>query len=305
MKEAEKLIEIKNLTKQFGKTIAVNKIDLQITEGSVTGLVGSNGSGKSTLLRVLAGVYHPDGGEILFNGEPMFDNYIAKGECFFIPDFPFFYNNSTIKNTAFLYRKLYPNWSEQEFNKYCSMFPIDTKARIINMSKGMQRQAALILALSTCPKYLFLDEIFDGLDPVVRHLLKRILIDAVSQRNLTVIIASHNLRELEDVCDRVCLMHKGVMLLERDIDSLRMRMRKVQVAFNEIPQVPDMFAGINLVNVWQNINIFNLTIRGTEEDFMPQLRALQPAYISALPLTLEEIFIAEMGAAGYDVNSIL
>lgn len=299
------MIEINNLTKQFGKVTAINKMTLQISEGSVTGLVGSNGSGKSTLLRTLAGVYHTDGGSVLLNGSPMFDNHKAKGECFFIPDFPYFYNNSTIENTAYLYRKLYPNWNEDEFKKYCSLFPIETKARIINMSKGMQRQAALILALSTCPSYIFLDEIFDGLDPVVRQMLKKILIDAVAKRNLTVIIASHNLRELEDLCDRVCLIHKGMVLLERDIDSLRMKMRKVQIAFNEIPRIPDLFAGINLVNVWQNGNIFNLTIRGTEEDFMPQLRALQPAYISALPLTLEEIFIAEMGVAGYDVNSIL
>lgn len=173
------------------------------------------------------------------------------------------------------------------------------------MSKGMQRQAALILALSTCPKYLFLDEIFDGLDPVVRHLLKKIIIEQVSEHNMTVIIASHNLRELEDLCDRICLMHRGKMLMERDIDSLRLCFRKVQVAFSEIPMMPNIFEGIDVVNVWQNGNVFNVTIRGTEEDFMPQLNALNPAYISAMPLTLEEIFISEMGAAGYDVNSIL
>ena len=299
------MIEIKNLTKKFDKVTAVNNMTLTVPDGSVIGLVGSNGSGKSTLLRVLAGVYQPDGGDIEVNGNKLFDNYIAKGECYFIPDFPFFYNNSTINNTAFLYRKLYPNWSEQEFNRFCTMFPIDRNARIINMSKGMQRQAALILALSTCPKYLFLDEIFDGLDPVVRQLLKRILIDAVAEKRVTVIIASHNLRELEDLCDRVCLMHRGVMLMEREIDVLRQGLRKVQVAFAQVPEIPNLFEGINVINVWRNGNIFNITIRGTEEEFMPRLSALQPAYISAMPLTLEEIFISEMGAAGYDVNSIL
>lgn len=299
------MIEIKNLTKKFDKTVAVDSMNVQITEGSVVGLVGSNGSGKSTLLRLLAGVYQPDGGQIMINGSKLFDNPKVKGECYFIPDFPYFYNNSTINSTAFLYRKLYPNWSEEKFNYFCSIFPIRRDAKIINMSKGMQRQAALILALSTCPKYLFLDEIFDGLDPVVRHLLKKILIEQVSEHNMTVIIASHNLRELEDLCDRICLMHKGVMLMERDIDSLRTCFRKVQVAFSQVPEAPDLFAGINVVNVWRNGNIFNITIRGTEEDFMPQLHALNPAYISAMPLTLEEIFISEMGVAGYDVNSIL
>lgn len=299
------MIEIKNLTKKFDKLTALNNISFNVNEGSVVGLVGSNGSGKSTLLRVLSGVYQPDGGEVVVNGQRLFDNYIAKGECYFIPDFPYFYNNSTLENTAFLYRRLYPNWSEDVFNKFCSVFPINRKQRIINMSKGMQRQAALILALSTCPKYLFLDEIFDGLDPVVRHLLKKILIDAVYERGVTVMIASHNLRELEDLCDRVCLLHMGNMLMESDIDALRQKMRKVQIAFKEIPQKPNLFEGISVVNVWRNGNVFNLTIRGEEESFMPALNALEPAYISALPLTLEEIFISEMEVAGYDINSVI
>lgn len=299
------MIEIKNLTKKFDKVVAVNNLCLDIAEGSVLGLVGSNGSGKSTLLRLLAGVYQGEAGEIKINGNKLFDNPKAKGECYFIPDFPFFYNGSTLDNTAFLYRNLYPNWSEEQFNRYCSMFPIKRDAKIINMSKGMQRQAALILALSTCPKYLFLDEIFDGLDPVVRHLLKKILIEHVDEHKMTVIIASHNLRELEDLCDRICLMHRGCLLMERDIDTLRLGFRKVQVAFSEIPNVPNLFEGINVVNVWKNGNIFNVTIRGTEEDFMSALNALNPAYVSAMPLTLEEIFISEMGAAGYDTNSIL
>lgn len=299
------MIEIKNITKKFDKLTALNNISFNVNEGSVVGLVGSNGSGKSTLLRVLSGVYKPDGGEINVNGNVLFDNYIAKGECYFIPDFPYFYNNSTLDNTAFLYRRLYPNWSEETFSKFCSVFPIDRKKRIINMSKGMQRQAALILALSTCPKYLFLDEIFDGLDPVVRHLLKKILIEAVYEKGVTVMIASHNLRELEDLCDRVCLLHMGNMLMESDIDALRQKMRKVQIVFKEIPQMPNIFEGINVVNVWRNGNVFNLTIRGTEDSFMPQLNALEPAYISALPLTLEEIFISEMEVAGYDINSIV
>ena len=299
------MIEIRNLTKRFDKVVAVDGIDLRINPGTVTGLVGSNGSGKSTLLRMLAGVFAPDGGEIILNGESLYENPAVKGSCYFIPDFPYFYNNSTVENTASLLRDIYPNWSEIQYEKYRSLFPIDRKGRIINMSKGMQRQAALILALSTCPDYLFLDEIFDGLDPVVRHLLKKILIEHVIEHKMTVMIASHNLRELEDLCDRVCLMHRGRVLMERDIDSIRLEFRKVQIAFNQIPNVPNLFAGINVVNVWRNGNVFNVTIRGTEEEFMPRLNALNPAYISAMPLTLEEIFICEMGAAGYDVNSIV
>ena len=202
------MIEIKGLTKRFDKVVAVNSLNLSVREGTVMGLVGSNGSGKSTLLRMLAGVFRGEEGSILLDGRELFDNPEAKGECFFIPDFPFFYNNSTIENTATLYRELYPHWSDEAYMRYCSVFPINTKNKIINMSKGMQRQAALILALSTCPRYLFLDEIFDGLDPVVRHLLKRILIEHVAEHRMTVIIASHNLRELEDLC-----FHSYLLLL--------------------------------------------------------------------------------------------
>ena len=299
------MIQIKNLTKRFDKLIAVDNMSLNIETGSVLGLVGSNGSGKSTLLRLLSGVYQSDGGEIIVDGKKLFDNPKAKGECYFIPDFPYFYNGSTVNNTAFLYRQIYPNWSEEQFEHYCSVSPIKRDDKIINMSKGMQRQAALILALSTCPKYLFLDEIFDGLDPVVRHLLKKILIGHVSEHGMTVIIASHNLRELEDLCDNICLMHRGQVLMSREIDAIKLGIRKVQVAFAELPQVQNPFAGINVLNMWQNGNIFNITIRGNEEEFMPKLRALNPVYVSAMPLTLEEIFISEMGVAGYDVNSIL
>ena len=299
------MIEIKQLTKRFDKVVAVDDMTLDVKPGTVLGLVGSNGSGKSTLLRMLSGVFAPDGGKILLDGENLFDNPAANGRCYFIPDFPYFYNNSTIENTAALLRDIYPSWSELQYEKYCSVFPIDRNGRILNMSKGMQRQAALILALSTCPDYLFLDEIFDGLDPVARHLLKKILIGHVIEHKLTVIIASHNLRELEDLCDRVCLMHRGRVVMERDIDTLRLEFRKVQIAFNQIPNVPNMFEGIDVVNVWRNGNVFNVTIRGTEDEFMPKINALDPAYVSAMPLTLEEIFISEMGAAGYDTNSIV
>ena len=299
------MIEIQNLTKRFEQVTAVDSLSLRVPEGTVMGLVGSNGSGKSTLLRMLAGVFRADGGSITVDGRELFDDAAAKGECFFIPDFPFFYNNSTVENTTVLYRELYPHWSDEAYLRYCSVFPIRPRDRIINMSKGMQRQAALILALSTCPRYLFLDEIFDGLDPVVRHLLKKILIEHVAEHQMTVIIASHNLRELEDLCDRICLMHRGRVLMERDLDSLRGEFRKVQIAFREVPDRQNLFEGVRVVSVWRNGNVFNVTIRGTEEEFMPRLNALEPAYISAMPLTLEEIFISEMGAAGYDTNSIL
>lgn len=299
------MIEIQNLTKSFDKVCAVNNLSMAVDSGSIVGLVGSNGGGKSTLLRLLSGVFAADSGSITIDGQTLYNNAAAKGVCFFVPDFPFYYDRSTINNTASLYRDLYPNWSEQRFASLCSMFPVGKNDKIINMSKGMQRQAAIILALSTCPKYLFMDEIFDGLDPVMRLLLKKLVIEQVADIGMTVIIASHNLRELEDLCDRVCLLHNGILLLDSDADALRGKYRKVQVAFSQIPQVQNLFEGINVVNVWQNGNVFNLTIKGGEADFMPRLEALDPVYISAMPLSLEEIFISEMGVYGYDVRLVL
>lgn len=297
------MIEIKNLTKKFDKTVALDGLNLTVENGSVVGLIGSNGGGKSTLLRLLAGVYMPDGGEILIDGERPFDNPDVKANCYFVADFPFFYSNSTIKNTAAIYRKIYPNWSEEEFHRYCTVFPIDINQRIITMSKGMQRQAALIIALSTCPKYLFLDEIFDGLDAVVRLVLKKLLIERVSSGEMTVFIASHNLRELEDLCDSISLIHQGRVMVQRDIYSLRNEYRKVQIGFNEIPE-GEIFSGIDVVGVFRNGNVFNVTIKGTEDDFMPRIEALNPAFVSAMPLTLEEVFLSEMEAAGYDAYHI-
>lgn len=297
------MIEIKQLTKAFDQTVAVDSLDLTVENGTVLGLVGSNGGGKSTLLRMLSGVYRADKGEIKIDGQDVYDNPDVKGECFFVSDFPYFYNTSTLSNTASLYRDIYPNWSEEAYERYCKTFPIDRNRRIINMSKGMQRQAALILALSTCPKYLFLDEIFDGLDAVIRLTLKKILIERVADHSMTIIIASHNLRELEDLCEKICLLHQGKVLAEHDIYSMRNEFKKVQIAFTEEPE-GNPFEGIDVVNILQNGKVYNLTIRGTEDDFMSKLEALQPAFISMLPLTLEEVFVSELGGVGYDSENI-
>lgn len=298
------MIEIKNVTKKFGDLVALDKLNFNVKEGTVFGLVGSNGSGKSTLLRVINGVFQADGGEVLIDGESTFENPAAKGKCYFVSDFPFFYNNSTVNNTAYIYRKLYPNWSEEYFKSLCSTFPIDTNAKIINMSKGMQRQAALILALSTKPKYLFLDEIFDGLDPVIRQLVKRLLITNVTDNNTTVMIASHNLRELEDVCDHVGFLHKGGIVEEKELDDMKLGIHKVQIAFRDSVE-ESVFEELNIVRKVRQGNLFNLTIRGEQEEFMPILEALNPAFLEILPLTLEEVFINEMEGAGYDINNII
>ncbi|MBR1731133.1 MAG: ABC transporter ATP-binding protein, partial [Ruminococcus sp.] len=287
-----------------GDVTALNGLSFNIGSGTVFGLVGSNGSGKSTLLRIISGVFKPDGGSADIDGESTYENPALKGKCFFVPDFPFFYNNSTIANTAFLYRKIYPNWDEEYYKFLCSKFPVDPKKTIINMSKGMQRQAALILALSTRPKYLMLDEVFDGLDPVIRQLVKRIIITNVTDNNMTVVIASHNLRELEDICDHIGLLHKGGVVMERELDEMKLGIHKVQLAFNEEAD-ESVFENLEVVNLSRNGKLFNITVKGDIDEVTAKLEALNPAFMEALPLTLEEVFINEMEGAGYDINNIL
>ncbi len=298
------MIEIKNVSKCFEKVKALDRLSLTVNDGTVFGLVGSNGAGKSTLLRVINGVFKSDVGEVLIDGENVFENISIKNKCFFVSDYPYFSNSATIENTAFLYRKIYSNWDEEYYKKLCSTFPLNIKDKIINMSKGMQRQSALILALSTRPKYLFLDEIFDGLDPVVRQLVKKLIAADVIDNGMTVMIASHNLRELEDICDYIGLLHKGGILLEKELDELKLGIHKVQIAFNDDVD-ESIFDELEIVNKSRSGNLFRLTIRGAEDSFMPQLRALNPAFMEALPLTLEEVFINEMEGAGYDINNIL
>ncbi len=298
------MISVKNLTKRFEKVVALNNLNCDIKEGSVFGLIGSNGSGKSTLLRCISGVFQPDEGCIEIDGRLSFENPDVKNDCYFISDYPFFYNNSTINNMAWILRRLYSNWSQDRFLQLCSMFPINPNGRIINMSKGMQRQAALILGLSTMPKYMLLDEIFDGLDPVVRQLVKKLLVDDVASRNMTVIIASHNLRELEDVCDHVGLLHKSKIILEHELDNIKLNIHNVQIAFQELPDV-QVFNQLNIVKFNQKGGLFNLVIKGDYNEIMNYLNSLKPVFIEALPLTLEEVFISEMEAAGYDINNII
>lgn len=298
------MIEIKNVTKSFDSLDALDTICFNIPKGSVYGLLGSNGSGKSTLLRVMSGVFEPDGGEVRIDGERVFENERVKGKCIFVPDFPYFYNNSTVENTAQLYRKIYPDWSEQRFADLCHMFPINKKAKIISMSKGMQRQAALILALSAQPDYIFLDEIFDGLDPVVRQLVKRLIADDVYSRKMTAVIASHNLRELEDLCDYVGLLHRGKIILNKELDNVKQGIHKIQIAFkNAFENNP--FEDLNLVKCEQKGNLYNIVIKGEESEYIDYLQSLEPVFMESLPLTLEEIFISEMEVAGYDINNIL
>ncbi len=292
------MIEIKSLTKKFPKVVAVNNLSAVIKEGTICGLAGSNGSGKSTLLRMLSGVYEPDNGKVIIDGKNAFENIDIKGKCCYIPDYPYFANNATLTKMSKYLSKIYPNWDSEYYKVLCNYFPINPGYKIINMSKGMQRQAALILAFATKPKYLFLDEIFDGLDPVIRQTLKKVIIENVTDNNMTAIIASHNLREFDDICDTMMLLHRGELVKNSDVESMKSRAFRVQIAFNR-DCTNDIFAGMSTRNIMKNGRYFTLIAEGDEEEITKRLTLLEPAFLEILPLTLEEVFINEMGGAGY------
>lgn len=298
------MIDVKGLTKRFGTVTALDNISFQVDSGSIFGLVGSNGAGKSTFLRTAAGIYRPDAGSVLIDGGEPYENLSVKENVCFISDYPFFPRTATLLDMADLFSHTYPHWDKERFSYLCSCFPLDTKQRILNMSKGMQRQAAILCALGARPTHLLLDEIFDGLDPVMRQLLKRILSGEVSDRGMTVVIASHNLRELEDICDHVGLFHRGGVIFDRELDDLKLGISRVQAVFRPLPD-RSVFDRFNLVTLRTQGSLVDFVARGSQEEILAKLSELNPTFSELLPLTLEEVFISEMEAAGYDIDNIL
>ena len=281
---------------------ALNGVSFTVADGSIFGLIGSNGAGKSTLLNVLAGIYSPDGGNAYLNGEAPFENMIAKSQTAYVSDYPYFFPGATVESMAKYYKSLFPTWSDEKFMYFKSVFPINTRQKISAMSKGMQRQSAIMLALSYKPRVILFDEIFDGLDPVIRELVKKILIDYVSETNATVVIASHNLRELEGFCDHVGLLHLGGILMERDIDGESMGLFHVQFILENPDDMETVREKLNIVKESHQGKMTQLTVRGVSEEIMEVINSVSPVFSEMLPLTLEELFISEMEVAGYDIN---
>lgn len=295
------MIKIQNLTKTFGQKKALDNISFNIDAASVFGLVGSNGAGKSTLLRILAGVFRQDGGRILIDGEEPYENIFLKSQIAFVSDFPYFPAGNTLSSNAEYFRKIYPLWNDAQYKKLIDTFPITQYQKISAMSKGMQRQAAIILALSCSPKYILFDEIFDGLDPVIRELVKKILIDYVEETMATVVIASHNLRELEGFCDHIGLLHMGGILLEKDIDGDAINLYKLQFVMpdEDFDEIKDELA---IVKQSRQGKLTEITVKGDIEQIKEKVNSKSPVFLEVLPLTLEELFISEMEAVGYDIN---
>lgn len=299
------MIEINGLLKRFETTTALQNVSLRIEDGRILGIVGSNGAGKSTLLRTLAGIYQPDEGSVCVDGEAVYENTTVKSRIYFVPDSPHFEPGATLLSTAKLNAAFFPHFSWEKYKQLCETFPLDPKKRISAMSKGMQRQAALIAALSTMPDVLLLDEVFDGLDPVMRRLLKRVIAGEVADRQMTVLIASHNLRELEDFCDTVGLLHQGGVLLEKELDELKLGMHRVQVVFHESMTDEALHERFDLAAISRTGSLCTLVVRGEKKEIEREMAALEPQFCEFLALSLEEVFISEMEAVGYDFEQIV
>lgn len=296
------MIEICDLVKTFDGFRALDGLNLTVPRGAVYGLCGSNGAGKSTAIRHLAGIYRQDSGEVLIEGREVFENPELKGRIAYIPDDVFFYTQATINDMMKLYQDVFPNFSRERFEKLGSAFEIDPKRLIRKLSKGMQKQAAFWLALSVTPDFLLLDEPVDGLDPLMRRQIWSILLADVAERGTTVLISSHNLRELEDVCDHVGIVDRGRMLLERSLSDLQENMVKIQAVFNEGQVIP---SDLDVLHASSTGRLRQLVIRGKQEEVTRKIEELQPIYMDVIPLTLEEIFIYELGGADHAIKNII
>lgn len=298
------MIEAKNLCKKFGNFLALDHVSCHIDKGCIYGMVGSNGAGKSTFLRVLAGIYQADGGEVGIDGQPVWENPEVKSQLVFVTDELYFLPGASLNRMAKLYEALYPSFDRERYQMMLSYFRLPSNQSLDTFSKGMRRQAATILALSARPAYLLFDETFDGLDAVMRNFIKGLICNDVAERKVTAIITSHSLRELEDTCDQLVLLHKGGVILESDVQDLKTSLFKVQVAFDE-DYDQTKFEGIDVLKFVKRGSVSNLIVRGDREEARQRLMAQGPILCEILPLTLEEVFTYEMQALGYDFREIL
>ena len=297
------MIEVRDAVKKFDGFAALDGANLLVPQGSVYGLVGPNGAGKSTLIRHLTGIYRQDGGTVRVDGQPVWENAALKARIAAIPDDWYYFMQSTVRDMMRFYKGFYPSFSSERYEKLKEVFNIDEKRTIRRLSKGMQKQVAFWLALSCMPDYLILDEPVDGLDPVMRRQVWSLVMGDVAQRGTTVLVSSHNLRELEDVCDHVGIMDHGRVLLERSLAQLQDNMVKLQVVFQDgVTEVPPELPVLHASKVGR---IHTLIMRMNAEEATARLSTYNPMLVDAVPLTLEEIFIYELGGADYAVKDIV
>lgn len=299
------MIKVENLIKSFGNDKILNNLNLNVKQGSVHGLLGPNGCGKTTLIKTLMGIYKQDDGSIKINEEEILDNSLLKNQIMYIPDELYFFNQYSVDDYAKFYSKIYPSFNKERYIKLKEVFDnIDTSKRIVKFSKGMQKQVAIWLGMCIMPKVIILDEPIDGLDPVVRKKVYNAIFQDVSERNTTVLISSHNLRELEGICDTVSILHEGKIIVENSIEDIKESIFKIQVAWKD-KEPEKLLEDIKILSKSKTGSIHLLVVKDEKEEALAKIKQTSPLILDIIPLTLEEIFIYELGGKGYEIKNIL
>lgn len=298
------MLEAKNVVKTFDGFRALDSLNMTVPKGAVYGLVGPNGAGKSTIIRHLAGIYRQDSGEVLLDDQPVYENPAVKRRMTVIGDDWYYFPQANIREMARFFAGLYPAFSWERYEKLKQVFPLDEKMMLRRMSKGMQKQAAFWLAVCCMPEYLILDEPVDGLDPVMRRQVWSLLLGDVSERGTTVLVSSHNLRELEDVCDHVGILNRGQVLLERSLSDLQDNTVKLQVAYAGVTE-PMLPSELNILHHSHVGRVYTYIVRGSRAEILRRMEITEPILLESIPLTLEEIFIYELGGVDYAAKDIL
>lgn len=298
------MINVKSLSKSYGEFKALDNLDIHVEQGSVYGLLGPNGSGKTTLIKHLVGIYKNESGTVTIDNKPVFDNPETKAEIIYISDDLFYFSQYSIKEMADFYAGLYPNWSWERFNTLKQVFPIDIKRRVVKLSKGMQKQVAFWLGISAKPKVMILDEPVDGLDPVMRKKVWNLVLQDVAEYGTTILVSSHNLRELEDVCDHVGILFNGKMMVERELDNMKSDIHKLQLAYTgDFPA--DIFQEGEVLHQTRSGSVIQFIVKGSKENILSRVKETKPVIMDILPLSLEEIFIYELGGKGYEIENVI
>ncbi len=299
------MITATNVRKYFGNIVAVDDISVTIKEGEVFGLIGTNGAGKSTFLRMACGVLKPDSGTILVDENPVYEYPRVKANIFYIPDDQYFMPNATPVEAAQFYKDYYTAFDMNKFHKLIGKFQLEPRRKINTFSKGMKKQLSVLLGVCSKTKYMFCDETFDGLDPVMRQAVKSIFAGELAERNFTPVIASHNLRELEDICDCIGILHQGGVLMQKDLEEMKLNIHNIQCAFRNKEDEEIVLNMLDIVKSEKRGTLNVMTVRGKKDEIMDKIRSFSPIFAEILPLTLEEIFISETEVVGYDIKKII
>ena len=299
------MIELKYVSKTFRDTSALTRVSAQIQDGLIFGLVGSNGAGKSTLLRLISGILEPEEGEVVLDGTPVFEHPDAKRQICFLSDTVTYFPNATPESMGRFYQLAYPSFNGDNYHSLLQKFNIPPKKKLQTFSKGQKKQVSLLLGFSAGTRYLLCDETFDGLDPVARQAVKSLLAAELLKRDFTPVIASHNLRELEDICDSIGLLHQGSLLFARDLDSMKCSLCKMQCVIPDHAREEQLLAELSVLQYEKSGSLLTVTARGSWAEVLQAAQEKDPLFAEVLPLSLEEIFISETEVAGYDIKNLI